>query len=284
MIVGGTAAPSSALTLTNTAPSGLYNCNPSSSTITASCISGALRDFKAARRKEGLRAMVLPSNFTSMSVPAQVFVLTNIERRDRGIPTFLALSSNLRSFVTYAANHATDPRFPSWTREGGSNWASPRNSLWADYLWMYDDGMGAGNVDCTSKNQTGCWGHRRNIVGRYGAPRIMAAAVGSTGIATLMMGQDSHDVPASLLPNAPASISAHVQPARNVSMTWPVPPYRGAPVLGYYVRYDTHTWGNTHLRRSWTTPPLAPGYHTVSVRSLNKYGASALRSVRLYVR
>lgn len=284
LLIGGTTASSSAWTLTNTKPSGLYNCDPMSTTISSACLSGALSDFNAARRKEGLAAMVLPSNFTSMSVPNQLFTLTNIERRDRGIPTFLLQSSTLSSIALYAANRAIDPIFPSWAREGGSNWASPKNTLWADFVWMYDDGIGSGNLDCTTSNTSGCWGHRNNILGSYGWPRIMGSALGSTGVATIMLGLDTHDIPSYLLPYAPGALWTRVLSTRNVAMSWPAPAYRGAPVLGYYVRYDTHSWGNTYLRRSWTTPQLSRGYHTVSVRSYNKYGKSSIRSVRVYVR
>ncbi len=38
------------------------------------------------------------------------------------------------------------------------------NPLEALYFWMYDDGTGSANVDCTPSNQTGCWGHRENIL------------------------------------------------------------------------------------------------------------------------
>jgi hypothetical protein len=29
---------------------------------------------------------------------------------------------------------------------------------------MYDDGLGSTNVDCTSSDLKGCWGHRDNIL------------------------------------------------------------------------------------------------------------------------
>ncbi|MGN6162686.1 MAG: fibronectin type III domain-containing protein [Marmoricola sp.] len=283
-VVGVVEASSSATSLTNTKPSGLYACSMSSTSISSSCLAGALRDFNAARAKEGVKPMVLPSSFTSMSVPNQIFTLTNIERRDRGISSFVLLSSNLFTYVLNAANQALDPLFPSWTMEGGSNWASPKNSLWAFFMWMYDDGLGSGNLDCTSSNTSGCWGHRKNILGAYAAPRAMGAAVGSTGIATLMLGQDMHDV-GPYLPNAPGSLSAKELSTRAVSLSWPAPTYRGAPVLGYRVRYDGHSWVNTYLHRYWTTPRLTVGYHTFSVRAYNRYGSSAYtRTVRIYVR
>ncbi|MGN6722827.1 MAG: hypothetical protein ACTHJM_09455 [Marmoricola sp.] len=281
LVIGATESSSSALTLTNTKPNGLYNCNPTSTAITSACITGALSDFNAARRKEGLKAMVLPSNFARLSVPSQLFTLTNIERRDRGIPTFLLQSSTLSSIALYAANRAIDPLFPSWAREGGSNWASPKNSLWADFVWMYDDGLGSGNLDCTSSNTSGCWGHRKNILGSYGAPRIMGSALGSTGVATIMLGLDSHDL---VTPYAPGSLWAPQISNRRLASGWSTPSYRGAPIIRYYVRLDSHAWASTGLRRSWTTPTLTRGYHTIGVRSYNKYGYSPVKSVRVYVR
>ena len=38
------------------------------------------------------------------------------------------------------------------------------NPLEAVYFWMYDDGAGSANVDCTPSNHSGCWGHRQNVL------------------------------------------------------------------------------------------------------------------------
>lgn len=283
LVVAATVSPSSALTLTNTEPSGLYNCNPTSATITSACLTGALRAFDTARRKEGVKAMVLPSNFRSMSVSNQLFTLTNVERRDRGIAPFILNSSTLSSIALYAANRAIDPVFPPWAREGGSNWASPKNALWADFVWMYDDGLGSPNMDCTTSNQSGCWGHRTNILSNYGAPRIMGAAVGSTGIATIMLGLDAHDAPIIRTPNAPANVRGWLISNHRIAQSWTTPAYRGAPILRYDIRRDGLAWASNGLYRAWNTAPLSRGYHTVSVRSYNKYGYSTAKTIRVYV-
>ncbi|HWU32471.1 MAG TPA: hypothetical protein VN108_06335, partial [Marmoricola sp.] len=150
LVIGGTEVSASALT--NTPYSGLDACPINSSAISPACLSGALNDFKAARKKEGLGAMKLPANFRSMSVPMQVFTLTNIDRRDRGLPPFAALAPSLNPYTQSAANAYRDPNFPRWTTDGGGNWAGTKNSLWAEYLWMYDDGWrpggGSTNSDC----------------------------------------------------------------------------------------------------------------------------------------
>src|SRR5581483_12472197 len=49
------------------------------------CVSSALADINAARAAEGLRAMVLPTGFQTMSVPEQLLNLANLERVDRGL-------------------------------------------------------------------------------------------------------------------------------------------------------------------------------------------------------
>jgi hypothetical protein len=38
------------------------------------------------------------------------------------------------------------------------------NPLEAIYFWMYDDGPGSSNIDCTSSDTSGCWGHRDNVL------------------------------------------------------------------------------------------------------------------------
>jgi hypothetical protein len=46
----------------------------------------------------------------------------------------------------------------------------------ANYFWMYDDGPGSPNADCTPSNQSGCWGHRDNILG-FGRATALAMGV-----------------------------------------------------------------------------------------------------------
>ena len=48
--------------------------------------------------------------------------------------------------------------------------------------WLYDDGAGSGNVDCTTSHPSGCWGHRHDVLWGFaesGAPApvlVMGAA------------------------------------------------------------------------------------------------------------
>jgi hypothetical protein len=59
-----------------------------------------------------------------------------------------------------------------------ANWdGGDSSALKADFGWIYDDGPGSGNLDCTSSDTSGCWGHRHDIVWRFAAPIAMAPAM-----------------------------------------------------------------------------------------------------------
>jgi hypothetical protein len=65
-----------------------------------------------------------------------------------------------------------------------SNWAGTSDPLLADFVWMYDDGPGGGNLECRPPTDNGgCWGHRQNILGSYGPHPEMSAAVYGTASA-----------------------------------------------------------------------------------------------------
>ena len=192
VLVASILAPADALT--NTSIRGLQNCPTNSATISNACMSGALSDFNRARAKEGLGKLILPSNFRALTVAQQILVLTNLDRRARGLRPFIGLNSTLNGIAARGARYRTDPSFPSWTNQGGANWASTYNSLWTEYLWMYQDGPGGVNMACTPTRTTYCWAHRHNILRGYGAPRVMGVGTYSgNGDAALYLGYDTHD-------------------------------------------------------------------------------------------
>ncbi len=131
--------------------------------------------------------MNLPNNFSSLNPAEQLFVITDIERVDRGLPPFVGLVDAFDADAQGGAQGNTDPS-PSAVPAGmhiiawGSNWAENGNPLGSNYFWMYDDGPGSGNIDCTAAGQPGCWGHRDNILSlsdyqaQYGGILLMGAA------------------------------------------------------------------------------------------------------------
>lgn len=161
---------------------------------TSACDRAALADFDRARAQENppLGPMTLPDNYDSLPPATQLFVLANIDRVDHGLPPISGLSSALDTYAQGGANSNSDPQFPGWTLEGGSNWASPTSPLLSEFVWVYDDGPGSWNGDCTSANPSGCWGHRHNVLAAWDSPRLMGAAQTGTD-AELFLGADSHD-------------------------------------------------------------------------------------------
>ncbi|MGH9080779.1 MAG: hypothetical protein ACRDYE_12035, partial [Acidimicrobiales bacterium] len=135
----------------------------------SACMSQVEQATTAARATESLGSMSLPGNFGSLTPAEQLFVVTDIERVDRGLPPFVGLDDSLDADALAGAQGNTDPG-PSLAPAGmhviawGSNWAENGNPLGSNYFWMYDDGPNSGNIDCTAAGQPGCWGHRDNIL------------------------------------------------------------------------------------------------------------------------
>jgi hypothetical protein len=142
------------------------------------CTAGALADLNAARVSEGDVPMVLPDDWSSLTIPQQLLVLADLERVDRGLNPIEGLSANLDSYAQSGATDDADPfenPFPGNTET--SNWEGGYVSpLLSDFAWMYDDGYGSGNLDCTTPTSENCWGHRRDILWDFTEPAVMGAA------------------------------------------------------------------------------------------------------------
>ena len=151
-------------------------------TSSAACTTAVLTAINHARALEGVGPMQLPSGFSSMTAAEQTFVVSNLERVDRGLQPAAGMVGTLDNSAQTAANNDADPTLSSWTigsfkaNRWGSNWAGDLNALAADYDWMYDDGWGPNgsfNLDCTSAGASGCWGHRHNILSSYGGEELI---------------------------------------------------------------------------------------------------------------
>jgi hypothetical protein len=107
----------------------------------------------------------------------QLFVTVNLERIARGKAPAVVLTRSLDKVAQEGANKDRDPDLTMvpnplpgggrWIGLGG-NWAGGwDNPLGSNYAWMYDDGPGSDNGDCTKTHKSGCWGHRNNILGTF---------------------------------------------------------------------------------------------------------------------
>ncbi|HEY1989365.1 MAG TPA: hypothetical protein VGG43_07880 [Acidimicrobiales bacterium] len=147
---------------------------------TLGCTNYSVASVNNAAGQEGVGPMTLPTNFLSLSVPEQLFVVADLERVDRGLPPYLGLVPALSNAAQQAAVNLADPQVPAgfpvaidgsgYTMMGGA-WAGGYQSvLGVDYAWMYDDGWGGSaattsNIACTSPTAPGCWGHRDELLG-----------------------------------------------------------------------------------------------------------------------
>jgi hypothetical protein len=154
------------------------------------CRRRVLAAINHAHSVEHVRPIRLPRGFWSLGVRRQIFVITNAERVTRGLPPVQGLARQANRWAALGAQHNADPyahasRLASGAqvRAWGSNWAADYNALTADYSWMYMDGWGGSrastsNIDCTSRRAAGCWGHRDNILARFGGSHSIIGGVG----------------------------------------------------------------------------------------------------------
>ena len=143
------------------------------------CTDYILQAINNARAIEGVRPMVLPSNWFSLSVAEQLFVVADLERTARGFPPFVGINATLSAEAQHAAASNSDPSiapgFPMANDAQGSAgfggaWSGGFAVLAADYIWMYDDTWGGSaaktsNIACTSAGAAGCWAHRDELLG-----------------------------------------------------------------------------------------------------------------------
>jgi hypothetical protein len=148
-------------------PNILEACSATGYDGSAGCTSSSLGAIDNGRRVEGLPGMTLPSNWGTLSPQEQLYVATNLERTVRGLPALSAMDSVLDQAATGGAATGDDPAPPGGFpfAQWGANWAGGVGSpLEAIYYWMYDDGPGSSNADCTAGDPSGCWGHRDKIL------------------------------------------------------------------------------------------------------------------------
>ena len=148
-------------------------------TNTPACTAAQVQAISVAHLAEGVKPMVLPINWNSLSVAEQIFVVTDLERVDRGLPPYLGINAALSANAQAAADTGKDPtvaaRFPLAAGTAGSLafggvWSGNFSPLSADFGWMYSDGWGGSqiatfNFACTRATALGCWGHRDEILG-----------------------------------------------------------------------------------------------------------------------
>jgi hypothetical protein len=175
------ATPSNSIAPTPNYPN---SCAPVGEDSSSICIRLTLAAIDAARAGGGLRPMVLPADFTQLSVPEQLFVVLNRERVDRGLTPFAGLSAPLDANAQKGADTAALPPAPGHEyRSVNAEWiGAVDNGLDADYQWLYDDGPNSGLPNCSNTQRSGCWADRQIVLQRFGShPLVMGAAYDANG-------------------------------------------------------------------------------------------------------
>lgn len=156
----------------------------------AKCINASVYYLDQARATLHQKPYKLPANFVQLGAEVQAFILTNLDRTQYKLPAITGLTSELNRDAMGALPHdpygvlgdgdpfSTDPNFQQTT----SNWAGGYPNIVLAYeAWMYDDGFGSPNADCTARTSLGCWGHRHDILWKFvntGGPYAMGVAAG----------------------------------------------------------------------------------------------------------
>lgn len=146
---------------------------------TEACTVFTLTAINNARAAIGEPALVLPSNWYTLTIARQLFVMLDMERVGDGYPPYVGINAALTTTAQTAAAANADPGkapgFPLGNdAQGhpgmGGSWSKNLSVLYADYYWMYADGWGGtaattANIACTSATAPGCWGHRDELLG-----------------------------------------------------------------------------------------------------------------------
>lgn len=147
----------------------------------AGCVKAAVAALNKARARLGQPRYRLPSNFYSLPVNDQLFVLVNDDRTLYRLPPVPGITPELSHAAASGVRGDSDPeprhpRSVSFT----SNWAAGNlNDIYAYLAWMYADGPGKGgfNVSCKVRGASGCWGHRHNILWEFGRSQYLSMGV-----------------------------------------------------------------------------------------------------------
>jgi hypothetical protein len=160
----------------------------------ATCINAAVFYLDQARTKLHLAPYRLPADFARLAPDRQILILTDLDRAAYHLPAISGVTPALNRVARggTAGNPGVrgdgDPVLHASGVQTTSNWAEGfPNVVLAYEAWMYDDGPGSSNIDCTASNHAGCWGHRQDVLANFVTPGSSAMGVA--------VGRDAHGHP-----------------------------------------------------------------------------------------
>ncbi len=153
----------------------------------AACINAAVYYLDQARAQLHQGPYKLPARFVKLGPDRQILILSNLDRAEYNLPPITGVTPALNRVArggtpsNPGVRGAGDPVLQAPGVQSTSNWAGGfPNIVLAYQAWMFDDGPGSGNLDCTASNPSGCWGHRQNVLADLitPGPTAMGAAAG----------------------------------------------------------------------------------------------------------
>lgn len=181
---------SAGLAVTASSPAGAYtripahNVTPPVITSASPCwnspTSAACQTFLIAALNRGRTALgeppyALPRTFTQLAPRDQLMVLSDLDRRLYGLQAIWGYNTSLVSSAAAGVRNGMDPAPVHLAKThllgytaNFFGYTHPMSALYAYFEWMYDDGPGGPNGECSSKNTTACWQHRKDTL--FGTP------------------------------------------------------------------------------------------------------------------
>lgn len=160
------------------------------SSYDATCQNDAIAALDNARAQMGLPAYAIPTDFTSLPVAKQLLTLVNEDRAAYKLAPYIGYNQDLNKGAQAAAKSISDPvqtPIHDWVDgQVSANKGTIHTSvmarnyapLYAYYEWMYNDGWGSANIDCTSATSTGCWDHRQAVLEDFGSNLQVGVGLG----------------------------------------------------------------------------------------------------------
>lgn len=152
-----------------------------SAPTSAACVNGAVYWLDRARASLHQGPYKLPSSFTRLSPDRQAFILVNLDRIQYGLTPIPGLTHQLDHWAALGVTNDRDPVSTDPLFGGPADWAGGFPNIEVAYEgWVYDDGYGSHNLDCTGPHAPGCWGHRHAVLWGFGpgGRLAMGAAAG----------------------------------------------------------------------------------------------------------
>ncbi len=138
----------------------------------AVCVNAAVWYLDRDRAAMGKPPYALPARFVALGPARQAFILANLDRIAYHLPPIAGMTAALDANALAGARANTDPTPTGSFWQGfTANFASGYPNMAAAYqAWMFDDGLGSGNIDCSTRHRSGCWGHRQDVLWNFASP------------------------------------------------------------------------------------------------------------------